>query len=52
VPQITALFGSRTGRATTSVLELTPEELREIDYAQIHAAGARYTEAAQRMIDR
>jgi hypothetical protein len=33
-------------------LELTPEELREIDHAQIHAASARYSEAAQRMIDR
>jgi hypothetical protein len=33
-------------------LELTPEELREIDHAQINAASARYSEAAQRMIDR
>ncbi len=33
-------------------LELTPEERREIDDAQIEAEGARYTEAAQRMIDR
>jgi aryl-alcohol dehydrogenase-like predicted oxidoreductase len=33
-------------------IELTPEELREIDDAQIEAEGARYSEAAQRMIDR
>ena len=33
-------------------LELTPDELREIDEAQIEAQGARYSEANQRMIDR
>ncbi len=33
-------------------IELTPEELREIDDAQIEAEGARYSESAQRMIDR
>ena len=33
-------------------IELTPEDLREIEDAQIEARGARYTEAAQRMIDR
>ncbi len=33
-------------------IELTAEELREIDDAQIEAEGARYSEAAQRMIDR
>jgi aryl-alcohol dehydrogenase-like predicted oxidoreductase len=33
-------------------IELTREELREIDDAQIEAEGARYSEAAQRMIDR
>jgi hypothetical protein len=32
--------------------ELTPEELRELDDTQIEAEGARYSEAAQRMIDR
>jgi aryl-alcohol dehydrogenase-like predicted oxidoreductase len=33
-------------------VELTPEELREIEGAQIEAEGERYSEAAQRMIDR
>ncbi|MFZ0376300.1 MAG: aldo/keto reductase [Solirubrobacteraceae bacterium] len=33
-------------------VELTPEELREIDDARIEAAGERYSETAQRMIDR
>src|SRR5580765_5342726 len=33
-------------------LELTDDELREIDEVQIEAQGARYSEANQRMIDR
>ena len=33
-------------------IELTPDDLREIDAAQIEAQGARYSEANQRMIDR
>jgi aryl-alcohol dehydrogenase-like predicted oxidoreductase len=33
-------------------IELTPDDLREIDDAQIEAQGARYSEANQRMIDR
>jgi aryl-alcohol dehydrogenase-like predicted oxidoreductase len=33
-------------------IELTPDDLREIDSAQIEAEGARYSEANQRMIDR
>jgi aryl-alcohol dehydrogenase-like predicted oxidoreductase len=33
-------------------LELTADDLREIDEAQIDAQGARYSEANQRMIDR
>ena len=33
-------------------LELTPDELREIEEIQIEAQGARYSEANQRMIDR
>jgi aryl-alcohol dehydrogenase-like predicted oxidoreductase len=33
-------------------VELTPEQLREIDDAQLRAHGARYAEAQQRMIDR
>jgi aryl-alcohol dehydrogenase-like predicted oxidoreductase len=33
-------------------IELTPDDLREIESAQIEAQGARYSEANQRMIDR
>ena len=33
-------------------IELTPDDLREIDAAQIEAQGARYSDANQRMIDR
>jgi aryl-alcohol dehydrogenase-like predicted oxidoreductase len=33
-------------------IELTPDDLREIDEAQIEAQGARYSEANQRLIDR
>jgi aryl-alcohol dehydrogenase-like predicted oxidoreductase len=33
-------------------IELTPEDLREFDEAQLDAKGARYSEANQRMIDR
>ena len=33
-------------------LELTSDDVREIDEAQIEAQGARYSEANQRMIDR
>ncbi len=33
-------------------LKLTPDELREIEGAQLEGHGARYSEAAQRMIDR
>ena len=33
-------------------LELTPDDLSEIEEAQIEAQGARYSEANQRMIDR
>jgi aryl-alcohol dehydrogenase-like predicted oxidoreductase len=33
-------------------LELTTDDLREIDEAQIEALGDRYSEANQRMIDR
>jgi hypothetical protein len=35
-------------------VELTPEDLREIDAAaaEIEVQGARYSEGAQRMIDR
>ena len=33
-------------------VELTPDDLREIESAQLDAQGARYSEANQRMIDR
>ncbi len=33
-------------------IELTPDDLREIESSQIEAQGARYSEANQRMIDR
>jgi aryl-alcohol dehydrogenase-like predicted oxidoreductase len=33
-------------------IELTPDELREIEDAQVTAEGARYAEAQERMIDR
>ena len=33
-------------------IELSPDDLRELDDAQIEAQGARYSEANQRMIDR
>jgi aryl-alcohol dehydrogenase-like predicted oxidoreductase len=37
---------------TAADLELTPDDLREIEDAQLEAQGARYAEAQQRMIDR
>jgi aryl-alcohol dehydrogenase-like predicted oxidoreductase len=33
-------------------VELTPDDLQEIDDAHLTAQGARYPESAQRMIDR
>jgi len=33
-------------------LELTPDDLREIEDTQLAAEGARYSESAQRLIDR
>jgi aryl-alcohol dehydrogenase-like predicted oxidoreductase len=37
---------------TAADLELTPDDLREIEDARLEARGARYAEAQQRMIDR
>jgi aryl-alcohol dehydrogenase-like predicted oxidoreductase len=37
---------------TAADLELTPDDLREIEDARLEAQGARYVEAQQRMIDR
>jgi aryl-alcohol dehydrogenase-like predicted oxidoreductase len=38
--------------AAAATIELTPDELREIESAPIEAQGARYSEANERMIDR
>jgi diketogulonate reductase-like aldo/keto reductase len=35
-----------------TAVELTDDDLREIEAAQLEAQGARYAEANQRMIDR
>jgi hypothetical protein len=35
-----------------AVAELTADDLREIEDAQVTAKGARYSEAQERMIDR
>ena len=51
IPGTTKLHRLEENLAAADI-ELTPEDLREIDDAQIEARGARYTEAAQRMIDR
>ena len=51
IPGTTKLHRLEENLAAADI-ELTPEELREIDDAQIEAEGARYSEAAQRMIDR
>ncbi len=51
IPGTTKLHRLDENLAAADV-ELTKEDLREIDDAQIEAQGARYAEAAQRMIDR
>ena len=51
IPGTTKLHRLEENIASTE-LELTPDDLREIDAAQIEAQGARYSEANQRMIDR
>jgi len=51
IPGTTKLHRLEENLAAADI-ELTPEEMREIEDAQIEARGARYTEAAQRMIDR
>ena len=51
IPGTTKLHRLEENLAAAEV-ELTPEDLREIDDAQIDAEGARYAEANQRMIDR
>jgi len=37
---------------TAATVQLTPDELHEIDHAQLHAQGERYPESTQSMIDR
>jgi aryl-alcohol dehydrogenase-like predicted oxidoreductase len=51
IPGTTKLHRLEENLAAADV-ELTPEDLREIEDARIEATGARYTESAQRMIDR
>jgi aryl-alcohol dehydrogenase-like predicted oxidoreductase len=51
IPGTTKLHRLEENLAAADI-ELTPEDLREIEDAQVDARGARYTEAAQRMIDR
>jgi aryl-alcohol dehydrogenase-like predicted oxidoreductase len=51
IPGTTKLHRLEENIAAADV-ELTPDDLREIDEAQIDAQGARYSEANQRMIDR
>jgi len=51
IPGTTKLHRLEENLAAADI-ELTPEDLREIEDAQIEARGARYTKAAQRMIDR
>jgi aryl-alcohol dehydrogenase-like predicted oxidoreductase len=51
IPGTTKLHRLEENLAAVEV-ELTPEELREIEAAQLEGQGARYSETAQRMIDR
>jgi len=51
IPGTTKLHRLDENVAATDI-ELTSDELREIESAQIEAKGARYSEANQRMIDR
>jgi aryl-alcohol dehydrogenase-like predicted oxidoreductase len=51
IPGTTKLHRLEENIAATN-LELTPDDLGDIEEAQIEAQGARYAEAQQRMIDR
>ena len=51
IPGTTKLHRLEENLAAADI-QLTPEDRREIEDAQLEARGARYTEAAQRMIDR
>jgi aryl-alcohol dehydrogenase-like predicted oxidoreductase len=48
----TTKFHRREENIAAADVELTPEDLREIDEQQPTAQGARYSESLQRMIDR
>ena len=51
IPGTTKLHRLEENLAAADI-ELTPQDRQEIEDAQLEARGARYTEAAQRMIDR
>ena len=51
IPGTTKLHRLEENLAAVEV-ELTPDQLHEIEAAQLEGQGARYSEAAQRMIDR
>ena len=51
IPGTTKLHRFEENIAAADVA-LTPDELREIEYARVTAEGARYAEAQERMIDR
>ena len=51
IPGTTKLHRLEENIAAADV-ELTPDDLREIEDAQLEGQGARYGEANQRMIDR
>jgi aryl-alcohol dehydrogenase-like predicted oxidoreductase len=51
IPGTTKLHRLEENVAAADV-ELTDDDLREIDEAQLEAQGARYSEASQRMVDR
>jgi aryl-alcohol dehydrogenase-like predicted oxidoreductase len=51
IPGTTKVARLKENLAAADV-ELTPQDVREIEDAQIEAEGARYAEAAERMVDR
>ena len=52
IPGTTKLHTGSDENIAATDIELTPDDLREIEEAHIDAQGARYSEANQRMIDR
>ena len=51
IPGTTKIHRLEENVGATSI-ELTEHDLREIDEAQVEAAGHRYGEASERMVDR